>query len=303
MALKTDMEVIMAKVAIVTDSGSGITLAQAKSLGIGLVSTPFMFGDNEKTFFEDINLTRDEFFERLKSGETVHTSQPSPVDVLKVWDQVLEENESLVYIPMSSGLSGSCQSAMMLSGDYDGRVEVVNNQRISVTQRRSVMDAVEMAEKGWTAAEIKDKLEEVRYEQSIYIMVDTLTYLKRGGRITPAAAAIGTLLKIKPVLKIFGERLDAFAKARTAQQGRTTMINAMKSDCEKLYGGMDHVWLYAVESRSPEFDSWTQQIRTAFEGHLVETDQLPSVINCHIGEGALAIACSKKLEIEDRTGR
>ncbi len=293
----------MAKVAIVTDSGSGITLAQAMDLGIGLVSTPFMFGDNEKTYFEDINLTRDEFFTRLKSGETVHTSQPSPVDVLKVWDQVLENNDSLVYIPMSSGLSGSCQSAMMLSGDYDGKVEVVNNQRISVTQRRSVMDAVEMAAKGWTAREIKEKLEEVRYEQSIYIMVDTLTYLKRGGRITPAAAAIGTLLKIKPVLKIFGERLDAFAKARTAQQGRTMMINAMKSDCEKLYGGMDNVWLYSVESKSPEFESWTQQVKGAFEGYLVETDQLPSVINCHIGEGALAIACSKKLEIEDRTNR
>lgn len=288
----------MAKVAIVTDSGSGITLAQAREMGVGLVSIPFMFGDNEKTYFEDINLTRDEFFERLKSGETVHTSQPSPVDVLKVWDQVLEENDSLVYIPMSSGLSGSCQSAMMLSGDYDGKVEVVNNQRISVTQKRSVQDAMEMAAKGWTARQIKDKLEEIRYEQSIYIMVDTLTYLKRGGRITPAAAAIGTLLRIKPVLKIFGERLDAFAKARTEQQARTMMINAMKNDCEKLYGGMDNVWLYAVESKTPDFAAWSEQIRDAFPGHLVEEDKLPSVINCHIGEGALAIACSRKVDIE-----
>ncbi len=288
----------MAKVAIVTDSGSGITLAQAKEMGVGLVSIPFMFGDNEKTYFEDINLTRDEFFERLKSGETVHTSQPSPVDVLKVWDQVLEENDSLVYIPMSSGLSGSCQSAMMLSGDYDGKVEVVNNQRISVTQKRSVQDAMEMAAKGWTARQIKDKLEEVRYEQSIYIMVDTLTYLKRGGRITPAAAAIGTLLRIKPVLKIFGERLDAFAKARTEQQARTMMINAMKNDCEKLYGGMDNVWLYAVESKAPDFAAWGEQIRDAFPGHLVEEDKLPSVINCHIGEGALAIACSRKVDVD-----
>ncbi len=288
----------MAKVAIVTDSGSGITLAQAREMGVGLVSIPFMFGDNEKTYFEDINLTRDEFFERLKSGETVHTSQPSPVDVLKVWDQVLEENDSLVYIPMSSGLSGSCQSAMMLSGDYDGKVEVVNNQRISVTQKRSVQDAMEMAAKGWTARQIKDKLEEVRYEQSIYIMVDTLTYLKRGGRITPAAAAIGTLLRIKPVLKIFGERLDAFAKARTEQQARTMMINAMKNDCEKLYGGMDNVWLYAVESKTPDFAVWSEQIREAFPGHLVEEDKLPSVINCHIGEGALAIACSRKVDVE-----
>ncbi len=293
----------MSKVAIVTDSGSGITLAEAKEMGIGLVSIPFMFGDNEKTYFEDINLTRDEFFDRLKSGETVHTSQPSPVDVLKVWDQVLENNDSLVYIPMSSGLSGSCQSAMMLSGDYDGKVEVVNNQRISVTQKRSVLDAMEMAQKGWTAKEIKEKLEEVRFEQSIYIMVDTLTYLKRGGRITPAAAAIGTLLRIKPVLKIFGERLDAFAKARTSQQARTLMINALKNDCEKLYGGLDNVYVYVVESKSPDFEEWTRQVREAFPGMEIGEAQLPSVINCHIGEGALAIACTKKLEIEDRTNR
>ena len=225
------------------------------------------------------------------------------MDVLKVWDQVLENNDSLVYIPMSSGLSGSCQSAMMLSGDYDGKVEVVNNQRISVTQKRSVLDAMEMAQKGWTAKEIKEKLEEVRFEQSIYIMVDTLTYLKRGGRITPAAAAIGTLLRIKPVLKIFGERLDAFAKARTSQQARTLMINALKNDCEKLYGGLDNVYVYVVESKSPDFEDWTRQVREAFPGMEIGEAQLPSVINCHIGEGALAIACSKKLEIEDRTNR
>lgn len=291
----------MAKVAIVTDSGSGITLAQAKEMGIGMVSIPFMFGNSEKTYFEDINLTVDEFWQRLQGGETVHTSQPSPVDVLKVWDQVLENNDSLVYIPMSSGLSGSCQSAMMLSGDYDGRVEVVNNQRISVTQKASVEDAMEMAAKGWTAKEIKDKLEEVKFEQSIYIMVNTLTYLKRGGRITPAAAAIGTLLRIKPVLKIFGERLDAFAKARTVQQARTLMINAMRNDMKTLYGGEDKVKLYAVESRTDDFQSWIDQVHSSFpDTPDFGTDKLPSVINCHIGENALAIACSKKIEIEDR---
>lgn len=162
---------------------------------------------------------------------------------------------------------------------------------------------MEMAQKGWTAKEIKEKLEEVRFEQSIYIMVDTLTYLKRGGRITPAAAAIGTLLRIKPVLKIFGERLDAFAKARTSQQARTLMINALKNDCEKLYGGLDNVYVYVVESKSPDFEDWTRQVREAFPGMEIGEAQLPSVINCHIGEGALAIACSKKLEIEDRTNR
>lgn len=291
----------MAKVAIVTDTGSGITVSQGKKMGIGIVSIPFMFGDSDKTYFEEINLTVDEFWQKLQAGETVHTSQPSPVDVLKVWDDTLKDNDSLVYIPMSSGLSGSCQSAMMLSSDYDGRVQVVNNQRISVTQKASVEDAMEMAAKGWTAKEIKDKLEEVKFQQSIYIMVDTLVYLKRGGRITPAAAAIGTLLRIKPVLKIFGEKLDSFAKARTVQQARTIMINAMRNDMNTMYGGEDQVKLYAVESKTPEFQSWIDQVHNAFPNTKdFDTDKLPSVINCHIGEGALAIACSKKLEIEDR---
>lgn len=291
----------MAKVAIVTDTGSGITVSQAKEMGIGIVSIPFMFGNSDKTYFEEINLTREEFWQKLQAGETVHTSQPSPVDVLKVWDETLENNDSLVYIPMSSGLSGSCQSAMMLSGDYDGRVQVVNNQRISVTQKASVEDAMEMAAKGWTAKEIKDKLEEVKFQQSIYIMVDTLVYLKRGGRITPAAAALGTLLRIKPILKIFGEKLDSFAKARTVQQARTIMINAMRNDMKTMYGGEDQVKLYAVESETPDFQSWIDQVHSAFPNTKdFGTDKLPSVINCHIGEGALAIACSKKLQIEDR---
>ena len=286
----------MAKVAIVTDSGSGITLAEAKEMGIGLVSIPIMFGDNEKTYFEDINLTRDEFFDRLKSGETVHTSQPSPVDVLKVWDQVLENNDSLVYIPMSSGLSGSCQSAMMLSGDYDGKVEVVKNQRISVTQKRSVLDAMEMAQKGWTAKEIKEKLEEVRFEQSIYIMVDTLTYLKRGGRITPAAAAIGTLLRIKPVLKIFGERLDAFAKARGKSSAKKIMLKAMKDDCDNRFKdyaqqGKLHMEV-AYTGNEEEAREWAEAVKEAFPQYDFHMDPLSLSVACHIGYGSLAIAVS-----------
>ena len=289
----------MAKVAIVTDSGSGITLAEAKEMGIGLVSIPFMFGDNEKTYFEDINLTRDEFFDRLKSGETVHTSQPSPVDVLKVWDQVLENNDSLVYIPMSSGLSGSCQSAMMLSGDYDGKVEVVNNQRISVTQKRSVLDAMEMAQKGWTAKEIKEKLEEVRFEQSIYIMVDTLTYLKRGGRITPAAAAIGTLLRIKPVLKIFGERLDAFAKARGKASAKKIMLKAMQDDLDTRFAefakdGKMHMEI-AYSGNPEEAEEWAALVKETFPQFDFHMDPLSLSVACHIGHGALAIATSAYL--------
>ena len=206
----------MARVAVVTDSNSGITQEDAKALGCFVVPMPFMFGDDGTTYYEDINLTRDEFFRRLAADESVRTSQPAPTEILKLWDEVLKEYEQIVYIPMSSGLSGSCQSAMMLSSDYEGRVEVVNNQRISVTQKASVIDALELAKRGKSAQEIKDILERVKFDSSIYIMVDTLKYLKKGGRITPAAAAIGTLLRIKPVLQIKGERLDAFSKARTA---------------------------------------------------------------------------------------
>jgi DegV family protein with EDD domain len=292
----------MSKVAIVTDSNSGITQSQAKDLGINVIPMPFMFGDSDETYYEDINLTREEFFQRLKEGQTVHTSQPSPVDVLKVWDSVLDNGyDQIVYIPMSSGLSGSCQSAMMLSSDYDGRVQVVNNQRISVTQKRSVLDALALADKGWDASKIKARLEEVKFESSIYIMLDTLLYLKRGGRITPAAAAIGTFLKLKPVLQIKGEKLDAFSKARTVQQGKNTMINAMKSDIDKLYGGLQNVYLYAVHAQCVDaFEPWYQEVKDAFPGGDIAPDRLSLSISCHIGPGALAIACSKKLpELQD----
>jgi DegV family protein with EDD domain len=292
----------MSKVAIVTDSNSGITQSQAKDLGINVIPMPFMFGDSDETYYEDINLTREEFFQRLKEGQTVHTSQPSPVDVLKVWDSVLDNGyDQIVYIPMSSGLSGSCQSAMMLSSDYDGRVQVVNNQRISVTQKRSVLDALALADKGWDASKIKARLEKVKFESSIYIMLDTLLYLKRGGRITPAAAAIGTFLKLKPVLQIKGEKLDAFSKARTVQQGKNTMINAMKSDIDKLYGGLQNVYLYAVHAQCEDaFEPWYQEVKDAFPGGDIAPDRLSLSISCHIGPGALAIACSKKLpELQD----
>lgn len=286
----------MSKVAIVTDSNSGITQTMAKDMGISVIPMPFMFGDSDETFYEDINLTREEFFQRMKEGQTVHTSQPTPVEILKVWDRLLETYDEVVHIPMSSGLSGSCQSALMLASDYDGRVQVVNNQRISVTQRASVLDAMHLAEKGWDAKRIKDRLEEVRFDSSIYIMLDTLLYLKRGGRITPAAAAVGTLLRIKPVLQIKGERLDAFSKARTIAQGRNTMINAMKNDCNQLYGGAKNVHMYAVHAQCPDaFAPWFEEVKAAFPECEVRPDSLSLSVCCHIGPGALAIACSKIL--------
>ena len=259
---------------------------------------PFTISD--ETFYEGINLTREEFYEKMESGASIATSQPSPSDVMSIWDEALKTHDEVVYIPMSSGLSGSCQSARMLADDYDGKVQVVNNQRISVTQKRSVLDALEMAEMGMSAAEIREELEHVKYESSIYIMLDTLYYLKKGGRITPAAAAVGTLLRIKPVLQIKGERLDAFSKARTMNQGKNIMINAMKHDIETLYGGTDkeNVWLYAVHGNVPDqFAEFSQEVRAAFPAFKVQDDVLSLSIACHIGPGALAIACSKKIPL------
>ena len=273
----------MSKIAVITDSNAHITPQEAEKLGISVVPMPFMIGD--ETFYEGITLSREEFYAKMESGASIVTSQPSPSDVMKIWDDALKTHDEVVYIPMSSGLSGSCQSARMLADDYDGKVQVVNNQRISVTQKRSVLDALEMAEMGMSAAQIREELEHVKYESSIYIMLDTLYYLKKGGRITPAAAAVGTLLRIKPVLQIKGERLDAFSKARTMNQGKNIMINAMKHDIETLGNVPD------------QFAEFSQEVRAAFPAFNVQDDVLSLSIACHIGPGALAIACSKKIPL------
>ncbi len=242
----------VAKVGIITDSNSGITQKQAKDLGLYVLPMPFMV--NEETYFEDISLSQEEFYERLANGDNVVTSQPSLESVMNLWDSVLKECDEIVHIPMSSGLSGSCQSAMMLAQDYEGKVQVVNNQRISVTQRQSALDALQLAKDGKSAEEIKTFLEEDRFNSSIYIMLDTLYYLKKGGRITPAAAALGTLLKLKPVLQIQGDKLDAFAKARTSSQGKSIMINAIKNDMINRFGGADkdNIWLQIAHSHNVE---------------------------------------------------
>lgn len=292
------MEKKMSKIAVITDSNAHITPQEAEQLGISVVPMPFTIG--EETYYEGINLSREDFYAKMESGANIATSQPSPSDVMSIWDEALKTHDEVVYIPMSSGLSGSCQSARMLADDYDGKVQVVNNQRISVTQKRSVLDALELAETGMSAAQIREELERVKYESSIYIMLDTLYYLKKGGRITPAAAAVGTLLRIKPVLQIKGERLDAFSKARTMNQGKNIMINAMKHDIETLYGGTDkeNVWLYAVHGNVPDqFAEFSQEVRAAFPGIRVQDDVLSLSIACHIGPGALAIACSKKIPV------
>lgn len=285
------------KIAIVTDSNSGITQAEGKQLGITILPMPFMI--NEETFYEDITLTQTEFYEKLESGVSVVTSQPSPESVLELWDKLLTEYDEIVHIPMSSGLSGSCQSAIMLSEDYNGKVQVVNNQRISVTQRQSALDARMLAERGMDAAQIKDFLEKDKFNSSIYIMLDTLYYLKKGGRITPAAAAIGTMLRLKPVLQIQGEKLDAFAKARTANQGKSIMITAIRNDMETRFGGADadNIWLEVAYTKNTDAAiQFMEELKVEFPGFDIIYNPLSLSVACHIGPGALAVACCKKIK-------
>lgn len=284
------------KIAVVTDSNSGITQKESKELGVFVLPMPFMIDEME--FFEDINLTQEEFYERLENNAQVVTSQPSPDSVMKFWNEILENYDEIVHIPMSSGLSGSCQTSSMLAQEYDGRVHVVNNQRISVTQRQSCIDAVRLAEHGMDAEEIKDFLEKDKFNSSIYIMLDTLEYLKKGGRITPAAAAIGSLLRLKPVLTIQGEKLDAFAKARTTSQGKSMMVSAIRKDMEERFGGAtkENMWLQIAYTKDREMaELFWKEIQETFPDFDVVIQPLSLSVACHIGPGALAIACCKKI--------
>ena len=278
------------KVAIITDSNSGITQEEGKQLGIRIVPMPFMINGEE--YLEDITLTQQEFYAKLGEGSDISTSQPSPESIMALWDEVLEEYDEIVHIPMSSGLSGSCQTAMMLAEDYDGKVEVVNNQRISVTQRQSALDAKELAAKGMCAAEIKEKLEAVKFDSSIYITLDTLKYLKKGGRITPAAAALGTLLRLKPVLTVQGEKLDAFAKARTMKQAKSIMVAAITKDLEERFGdrtGKNVHLAVAHTDNQEEADEFAKELRELFPATgEIGIAPLSLSVSCHIGPGSLA---------------
>ena len=285
----------MGKVAVVTDSNSGITQSQAAELGIRVLPMPFDIGG--KTYFEDIDLTQDQFYEMLGDGTDIATSQPSPESVLNLWDELLETYDEIVHIPMSSGLSGTCDTAKMLAADYDNRVWVVDNQRISVTQRQSTLDAIALADRGFCAKEIHDILVRERHESSIYIMVDTLKYLKKGGRITPAAAALGTLLRLKPVLQIQGKKLDAFAKARTVKQARTMMIDAIKKDLTDRIGHSprgEKAHLAIAHTKNQELaESFREEIQKDFPDHDIYIAPLSLSVACHIGPGALAVTCTK----------
>lgn len=288
------------KVAIVTDSNSGITQKAAKELGITVLAMPFYI--DEKLFLEDITLTQEEFYEKLKEDANISTSQPTPADVIETWEKLLEEYEEVVHIPMSSGLSNSCQTAMVLEREYDGKVQVVDNQRISVTQRQSVLDAIALANAGKSAKEIKEILEKEAHESSIYITLETLKYLKKGGRITPAAAAIGTVLNLKPVLQIQGDKLDAFSKARGKKKAKQIMIQAMKKDLEERFKTYMDKGLMCLEAaysgNEEEAQEWKKELEESFPGMSIYMDPLSLSVACHIGHGALAVAVSKKVEVE-----
>lgn len=293
----------MSKVAIITDSNSGITQAQATELGIYVLPMPFTMEGQE--FYEDISLTQAQFYEKLEGETEIATSQPSPEAVTSLWDKVLKDYDEIVHIPMSSGLSGSCQTAMLLSEDYDGRVKVVNNQRISVTQRQSALDAKALAEAGKTAAEIEQILMDTKMDSDIYIMVDTLKYLKKGGRVTPAAAAIGEILRIKPVLQIHGEKLDAFAKARNIKAAKTLMVNAVKKNIQENLGEIPAAdaknapWIAMAHTQNEEEAKlWREELQEEFPGYEIHIDPLSLSIACHIGPGALALTWTKRLNIE-----
>lgn len=288
------------KIAIITDSNSGITQKEAQQLGITVLAMPFYI--DEQLFLEDITLTQEEFYKRLAEDANISTSQPSPADVMEAWEKLLEEYDEVVHIPMSSGLSNSCQTAFALAREFHDRVQVVDNQRISVTQRQSVLDAMELAKAGKDAVQIKEILEKEAGESSIYITLETLKYLKKGGRITPAAAALGTVLNLKPVLQIQGDKLDAFSKARGKKQAKRTMLQAMKADLEgrfKEYVDRDLICLQAAYTgNEEEAMEWKKELENQFPGMSVYMAPLSLSVACHIGQGALAVAASKKVEVE-----
>lgn len=289
------------KIAVVTDSNSGITQIQAKEMGITVLPMPFMI-DGE-TYYEDITLTQEQFYQKLKDNSDISTSQPTPDSIMKMWDELLKKYDQIVHIPMSSGLSGSCSTAMMLAGEdeYEGKVFVVDNRRISVTQYQSVKDAQMLAAMGMDGAQIRKRLEETAADSVIFITVDTLKYLKKGGRITPAAAALGTLLRIKPVLIILGEKLDSFAKARTMKQAKTMMMNAIQKELdERLHdsGCKDcHLAIAHTDNEEAALE-FQKEVKERFPDADVYMAPLSLSIACHIGPGSLAVTATRKMEEE-----
>lgn len=287
----------MGKIAIVTDSNSGITQDEGRVLGVHILPMPFYI--NEVMYLEGVTLSQEEFYQFLQKDEPISTSQPNPGEVCGLWDSLLEEYDEIVHIPMSSGLSASCETAMALARDYEGKVQVVDNQRISVTQRQSVLDALALIKAGKNAAQIREILEAEKLESSIYITLETLKYLKKGGRITPAAAALGTVLNLKPVLQIQGEKLDAFAKVRGWKAAKRTMLKAIETDLKERFAGKeDQIVLgMAYTCSQDEAREWKEEIHEKFPQFEIMEAPLSLSVACHIGPGSMAITCTKKVNI------
>ena len=286
----------MSRVKIITDSNSGITQRQGEEMGIEVVPMPFFI--NETQYLEDITMTQEDFYRALQDDRAeVSTSQPSPETIMEIWTQGLKEYDEIVHIPMSSGISSSCATAMMLAqeDEFEGRVYVVDNQRISVTQRRSVLQAKELADRGFSGKEIFDILTRDKLESSIYIMVDTLKYLKKGGRLTPAVAAIGTVLRIKPVLQIQGDKLDSYAKVKTLKQAKQTMIKAISSDLEHRCADSGNMYIDIAHTQNrEEAEKFREELNLLFPRHDIHIDPLSLSVSCHIGPGALAVTLSNE---------
>ena len=292
----------MGNVAIVTDSNSGISQAEGKELGIYVIPMPFLV--DGKLYFEDVDMNKEQFYHFLESDADLSTSQPSPGDVMDLWDKLLKEYDEIVHIPMSSGLSASCATAMGLAQEYDGKVQVVDNQRISVTMQQSVMDAKHLAATGKSAAQIKEILEKEALESSIYLVVDTLKYLKKGGRITPAAALLGSALNLKPLLQIQGEKLDAYKKVRGVKAAKKNMLEAMKKDVEGRFsdyvtkGQLKLHVAYTTDEETAK--QWMEEVQNAFPDiPITRMDTLSFSVTCHTGPGVLAIAASHALDVAE----
>lgn len=292
----------MGNVAIVTDSNSGISQAEGKELGIYVIPMPFLV--DGKLYFEDVDMNKEQFYHFLENDADLSTSQPSPGDVMDLWDKLLKEYDEIVHIPMSSGLSASCSTVMGLARDYDGKVQVVDNQRISVTMQQSVMDAKHLVAAGKSAAQIKEILEKEALESSIYLMVDTLKYLKKGGRITPAAALLGSALNLKPILQIQGDKLDAYKKVRGVKAAKKNMLEAMKKDVEGRFsdyvtkGQLKLHVAYTTDEETAK--QWKEEVQNMFPDiAITRMDPLSFSVTCHTGPGVLAIAASHALDVTE----
>ena len=277
----------MSKIAVVTDTNSGITQEEAKKLGVYLLAMPFIV--DEKEYFEGVSCTYEQFFEMLGSGGDVSTSQPSPDSITSLWDEVLKTNDYIIHIPMSSALSGSCGTAKALASDYNGKVVVVDNKRISISQRQSVIDAQTLIAQGLSAAEVGARLEETAFNSSIYLAVNTLELLKKSGRVTAAGAAVASILGIKPVLQIQGEKLDAFAKARGMANAQKTMLSAVEKDLETRFKGKNIRIDLAYSGDIAPANEWKKIVRKHFGDKTIQMYKLPVSISCHVGAGVCAI--------------